>query len=246
MTDKLYLVRVWDNFHYMDDDEAYAHGYFATYEAALAAAKAIVDQSLVDCGVGSSNAEDWYQRYTMFGEDPAIFGPAGTPHFSAWAYAKRRVGDRFGQVLPGTELLAYLERRITVHDATGNRVGDIAIGETPIGVRIRRSRFNGLKPDRTRCCIDFDKPASKEQADEVAGAAEARRWREVDRFHPGMLPWYCPACDRIYPEDRWTIRRQYDEDDDDWFYSWRAKCPHGHERQVSACSRATGGAPHGS
>ncbi|MFN4762350.1 hypothetical protein ACKGJN_04435 [Gillisia sp. Q332] len=40
---KKFHLRVYDNFHYMDESEVYNHGQYDTYEAALIAAKAIVD-----------------------------------------------------------------------------------------------------------------------------------------------------------------------------------------------------------
>ncbi len=36
-------LRVYDNFHYMDEFEVYNHGQYDTYEDALISAKAIVD-----------------------------------------------------------------------------------------------------------------------------------------------------------------------------------------------------------
>jgi len=95
MSEKPYTVRVWDNFHYMEEDEAYNHGTFETYEEALAAAKAIVEESLSGCVPITGNAEELYERYVMFGDDPGIMGPPGTPHFSAWTYAKARSGEIF-------------------------------------------------------------------------------------------------------------------------------------------------------
>ena len=40
-------LRVYDNFHYMDESEAYNHGEYETYEEALIAAKAIVEEFFV-------------------------------------------------------------------------------------------------------------------------------------------------------------------------------------------------------
>lgn len=78
-----YRVRVWDNFHYMEEDEAYDLGSFDTFEEALAAAKARVEQSVAEHGFD-------YETYTGFGEDPGIICPPETehPHFSAWDYAR--------------------------------------------------------------------------------------------------------------------------------------------------------------
>jgi hypothetical protein len=100
LSEKLYTVRVWDNFHYMEEDEAYNHGTYETYEEALAAAKTIVEDSLQECAPNPNNpdklnADELYHRYVLFGDDPGIMGPPGTPHFSAWNYAKARSGEIF-------------------------------------------------------------------------------------------------------------------------------------------------------
>jgi len=42
---KLHL-RIYDNFHYGDESEAYNHGQYETYAEALIGAKAIVDEFL--------------------------------------------------------------------------------------------------------------------------------------------------------------------------------------------------------
>jgi len=90
MDKKPYLVRVWDNFHYEDEDEAYNYGEFETYDEALAAAKAIVDRSLQECLPGVVTAGALYKCYVTFGEDPSIIGPPETPRFYAWGYAEAR------------------------------------------------------------------------------------------------------------------------------------------------------------
>ncbi len=77
-----FRVRVWDNFHYMDDEEAYDLGEFDTYEEALEAAKRIVEESVRHHGYDNA-------QYTMFGEDPGILGPkTDHPLFSARDYAR--------------------------------------------------------------------------------------------------------------------------------------------------------------
>ena len=77
-----FLVRVYDNFHHMDEQESYDRGEYGTFEEALAAAKEIVERSVAEHGFD-------HAMYTMFGEDPAIVCPPGNPHprFSAWDYA---------------------------------------------------------------------------------------------------------------------------------------------------------------
>jgi len=78
-----YVVRVWDNFHYMQESEAYNAGEFATYEEAVAAAKVIVERSMAEF---KNRLEEWL----MFGDDPGIICPEGTNHptFSARDYAR--------------------------------------------------------------------------------------------------------------------------------------------------------------
>lgn len=79
-----FTVRVWDNFHYMDEDEAYNQGRYATYDEALAAAKGIVQESV------QHHRYDMAE-YEMFGDDPGILGPipAGENPFSARDYARK-------------------------------------------------------------------------------------------------------------------------------------------------------------
>ena len=44
----MYVVRVTDNFQYMDDEETYTHGEYQTWEEAVAAARRLVDRSLAE------------------------------------------------------------------------------------------------------------------------------------------------------------------------------------------------------
>jgi hypothetical protein len=84
-----YTVFVDDNYHYMDKEARTKHGKFETLDAAVDAAKKIVDDGLLyDCEPGMS-ASALYSRYTMFGEDPWVAG-ADTMPFSAWEYARAR------------------------------------------------------------------------------------------------------------------------------------------------------------
>ncbi len=43
----VYKLKVYDNFHYMDEEEAYMHGEFDTYEEALKKAKSIVEEHII-------------------------------------------------------------------------------------------------------------------------------------------------------------------------------------------------------
>jgi len=83
-----------DNFHYMDEDERYRSGVFGDYEAAVATAKKIVDDYLLDAYEPGKTAGELYSSYTMFGEDPWIRPtPEGTKRFSAWDYGKQRAEE---------------------------------------------------------------------------------------------------------------------------------------------------------
>ena len=80
-----YRVRVWDNFHYMEEEEAYDLAEtFPTAEAAIAAAKGIVERSCAEVDYD-------YSTYTGFGEDPGVIAPPGAERvdFSAWNYAQQ-------------------------------------------------------------------------------------------------------------------------------------------------------------
>jgi hypothetical protein len=84
-----YTVFVDDNYHYMDEAARYIHGEFETLEAAVDAAKKIVDDNLLQYCEPGMSAELLYGQYTMFGNDPWISGAEDKP-FSAWEYAKAR------------------------------------------------------------------------------------------------------------------------------------------------------------
>ena len=66
-----YTVHVNDNFHYMDESERYKLRDFDDCQSAIAACKKMVDEFLAACDANRT-AEELYQQYTMFGEDPWI------------------------------------------------------------------------------------------------------------------------------------------------------------------------------
>jgi hypothetical protein len=73
----------------MEKDKRYTHGEFETLEAAVEAAKRIVDGALLyDYKLGMS-AFTLYTRYKMFGEDLSVSG-AGDGNFLACKYAEAR------------------------------------------------------------------------------------------------------------------------------------------------------------
>ena len=85
-----YTVICDDNFHYMDESERSTHGQYDSAEAAIAAAKAVVDRSLLFHYRPGMTADDLYDHYTDFGDDPFIRSDDHTCVFSAWTYAKER------------------------------------------------------------------------------------------------------------------------------------------------------------
>ena len=87
-----FVVRVADNFHYMDESEAYDHGCYPTWEEALLVARRIVDPCLADYQKPGMTADELFHMYASFGDDPYISpGPDGQ-RFSAWDYARERAG----------------------------------------------------------------------------------------------------------------------------------------------------------
>jgi hypothetical protein len=89
-----YKVMVDDNFHYMEEDERWEFGTFATAEDAIAACRKLVDESLVESYKPGMTATDLYDRYTSFGDEPFIVAQSGAPApavFSARDYARSRV-----------------------------------------------------------------------------------------------------------------------------------------------------------
>jgi len=88
-----FTVIVRDNFHYMDESEHYKYGEYETYEAAVTACKAIVDGTLADSYKKGMCADDLYQSYMMFGDDPFIVPTPEGERFYAWGYAKQRCAN---------------------------------------------------------------------------------------------------------------------------------------------------------
>lgn len=92
-----FTVRVRENSHYMDESEGYTLGPFATYEAAEAKCREIVDDFLRANTKTGKSADALFSLYTTFGEDPSVAGkaPPGAA-FSAWDYARRRCREICG------------------------------------------------------------------------------------------------------------------------------------------------------
>lgn len=87
----MFTLRVADNFHYMDESETYTHGSYSTWGQAVVEAQRIVDACLKDLHKPGMAAEELFDHYVHFGEDPHIYPtPPGEKLFSAWDYARER------------------------------------------------------------------------------------------------------------------------------------------------------------
>jgi hypothetical protein len=90
-----YKVMVDDNFHYMDEDERWELGRFATAGEALAACRKLVDESLIEEYRDGATADQLFDRYTSFGDEPFVVALDGAPKvdFSARTYAEQRARE---------------------------------------------------------------------------------------------------------------------------------------------------------
>jgi len=86
----MFVLRVADNFHYMDQDETYTHSEYATWADAVAVARRIVDESLAEHYRPGISAGELFSMYTSFGDDPFIVSPPPGERFSAWDYARQQ------------------------------------------------------------------------------------------------------------------------------------------------------------
>jgi hypothetical protein len=91
----MYRVMVDDNFDYMDEEDRWELGSFATAQEAIAACRALVEKDLADYFKPGMTAAELYELYVDFGDDPFIVGTPGEPwiKFSAWDYAKKRAEE---------------------------------------------------------------------------------------------------------------------------------------------------------
>ena len=89
-----YKVFVDDNFHYMDESERDEKGGYESFDAAVAVCKCMVDEYLIKTYKPGMSADDLFDYYTSFGEDPFVRPtPDGANRFSAWNYAKKRCSE---------------------------------------------------------------------------------------------------------------------------------------------------------
>ena len=75
-----WFLKVYDNFHYQDEDETTMRGHLSSARLALSAARSIVDASLRKAWRDSQSVEQLLSRYRSFGEDPLVLGPDDVDH----------------------------------------------------------------------------------------------------------------------------------------------------------------------
>lgn len=88
-----FKVLVDDNFHYMDESERYELGDFQTLDAAIAAARRVVDEYLQSAFEPGMKSDTLLATYLQFGEDPFIIASDAAHSgvlFSARDYARER------------------------------------------------------------------------------------------------------------------------------------------------------------
>ena len=86
---KPYTVYVDDNFDYMNESARIKIGDFDECQSAVEVCKRMVDKFLAGCD-SNGTAEEMFEYYTSFGEDPWIASKDANCKFSAWDYAKER------------------------------------------------------------------------------------------------------------------------------------------------------------
>ncbi|GHV48624.1 hypothetical protein FACS1894204_12980 [Synergistales bacterium] len=89
-------LRIYENNHYADEEEAHDYGKFPCYDDALARAKEIVCRDVFWDWVCGHDIDELFSCYTMFGEDPVIISDDSAQQggeFSAWTYAETLVGE---------------------------------------------------------------------------------------------------------------------------------------------------------
>ena len=91
-----WFLKVYENFHYQDEDETYECGPYASASHAVSAARGIVDDSLRKEKPHSQSVDQLLKRYRQFGEDPVVIG-SDTVEFSAWRYAELRAPQIFAE-----------------------------------------------------------------------------------------------------------------------------------------------------
>lgn len=93
---KPYRVEVFDNFDHPGERCCGLEGEFDTAEAALAAARAVVDKSLDHSRKPGQSATEWYQVYSTSGDGVYLLGEPRV-EFNPYYYAKERIEQITGE-----------------------------------------------------------------------------------------------------------------------------------------------------
>jgi hypothetical protein len=94
-----YTVFVDDNFHYMDESLMYKLGVIQTWNDAVKAAKAIVDEFLIENKSKTKSSEELFMAYCQYGEDPYIDIKDAYKKFSARKYAEDMSKELFKECI---------------------------------------------------------------------------------------------------------------------------------------------------
>jgi len=91
---KFYL-RVYDNYHYMDESKAYNHGQYETYKDAIVGAKVIVDEFIEHYWKPGVKPAEFLAGFAAYGEEPIILPNehGELENFSARTYFKSRIAE---------------------------------------------------------------------------------------------------------------------------------------------------------
>lgn len=100
--ERVFRVLVDDNFHLYDESERDVAGEYLTYDEALTAARAIVERSLRHLWRPGMSADELYDMYMDFGDDPFIRPDNESASFSAWGYAEDRANTLVAELRSST------------------------------------------------------------------------------------------------------------------------------------------------
>ena len=78
-----FKIFVDDNYHYMDESERYAAGSYDSLDEAVNKCKELTIKSLENLYEKGITPEKLQIQWSMFGEDPYVFGGCGAVPFSA-------------------------------------------------------------------------------------------------------------------------------------------------------------------
>lgn len=84
-----FRLKVYDNYHYMDETESYYSGNYETAEEAVHAAQLMVEEFLQQQMEAGTEPEQLYELFLHFGHDPMVISTnpnMEAPVFSSIAY----------------------------------------------------------------------------------------------------------------------------------------------------------------